>query len=272
MEKIKSWGVFLIIGMVIASCQKEQLSPASGSGNQNASSPEMKSVKMTATPGNPDQNYAMVNLELKNVEVFVEGNGWASLNTTVQSFNALSLENGSELEIANSGNASIKADLVSKVRLTFGQSNQIVLASPIAEVDFSLTGSTDQSITIDIQRQDKAQAEIVIALNLEHALTQSSSGWSFTPVVEFIEQAQTGIKGSATGAAEAIITVRNENHLYKTFLSAHGEFMVRNMEEGTYDIIVEPISEGLSTLSDMKISGVQVVEGRITSTQQIHFQ
>lgn len=272
MKIVMQFGVFLVIGILIASCRKEAFSPTINPNNQTMQSPEMKSLKMTAKPGSANQDYSQVRLEIKQVEIYTEDAGWITLNQQMQSFDALKLENGASVELLSEMPVSLEASAVSKVKLTYSENSFVMMNSPLGEIKIALNGNQSGSITIDIERTDKKiESDIMLVIDLELSLLQPLKDFVITPVIEFMEDSKTGITGSATGNTEALITIRNEQHTYHTYLTATGKFLVRNMEAGSYDIIIEPISEVRNTLSDMKISRVQVVEGRLTTIQQIQF-
>src|SRR5690606_35784573 len=71
-------------------------------------------VRMTDAPA----SFASLDIEVKAVEIFVEGSGWSTLSTETKSFNVLSLSNGKYISLGNS--TAFESGNYTKVKVIFG--------------------------------------------------------------------------------------------------------------------------------------------------------
>lgn len=61
----------------------------------------------------------------------------------------------------------------------------------------------------------------------------------------------------------------NGNQSFSINITVSGSFLIRGMEDGTYQILVQGIREGETQLSETTLQNVVVVEGQIKSVGSI---
>lgn len=149
----------------------EGVNPASGSGTMQ--------VRMTNSESSP---FGLI-LDIVNVEVYSEKNGWITLNDYQQSISSLSFTGGEESLLANSD---IPFGIYSKLRLTFGSSNSI--RSDVHNISANdLSFETRQvEIAIFQQVQESNTSKIYIHFDLATSVTVLESAYVLKPIMEEI--------------------------------------------------------------------------------------
>lgn len=109
MKKVFTLALTLLT--VSTALSHEGVNPTSGSGTMQ--------VRMTNSESSP---FGLI-LDIVNVEVYSDKNGWITLNDYQQSISSLSFTGGEQSLLAN---ADIPFGIYSKLRLTFGSSNSII--------------------------------------------------------------------------------------------------------------------------------------------------
>ncbi len=95
-------------------------------------------------------------------------------------------------------------------------------------------------------------------------------GYAFDPVINYLDDPETGIMGHVEGAGQAIVSVENGSFTYQTFLTTNGDFFIQDMETGQYQMTVQAIYDEVINATEQEMV-VVVVDGKITSIQNITF-
>lgn len=279
----------LALGAMVAfaSCKKEESinSSSSTAGNSNRS---MK-VRMTDNPG----NYQALDVELTSVSAFNSSTGeWVQLNGNAQTVSVLELTNGQEDEIAFKSD--LDAGIYSKVKLKFSQNHQLTLNAQASGtlttsiIDLGLnvgaTSSTssniNDSVIIDINQEISASsnATVLLDFNVAESVKEDTANADYfiDPVITYIQDEKTGVMGSIendTRAALMFQSTANSNIRYSSFTNESGEFMLRGMVDGQYNLtIMVDEDEDSSLSSTYSGSTVVVVDGQITNMGEIQLQ
>lgn len=276
---IPTTAVIVAALFAFSSCEKEEMNP-----DPDGAAAGSFAVKMTDAPG----DYDALDVEITNVEAYLEGSGWVSLNNEAQVVSVLDLTNGAETQLAYESEAD--AGVYSMLRITFGNNNSLSLDSGTdlgfdlggltgganATVDLEWASSSSHQVVINIDEEVSASAgaEVLLDFHVMESIIQSGQQFIIDPAITLIEDARTGIHGQIEGAASAAILVTDGENTFSSYTDASGQFLVRGMADGVYDVILMPSQEGLGLLDqaeDQTIEGVVIAEGRITQMGTIQF-
>ncbi|MBI1288000.1 MAG: DUF4382 domain-containing protein [Flavobacteriales bacterium] len=282
MKTLRSISTTAMIAAVLfafSSCEKEDMNP-----DPDGPAAGSFAVKMTDAPG----DYDALDVEITNVEAYLEGSGWISLNNEVQAVSVLDLTNGAETQLAYQGDAD--AGVYSKVRITFGNDNSLSFDSGTdlgfdlggmtgganATIDLNWANSGSHQVIIDIDKEVSADvgAEILLDFHVMESVIQNGQQFVLNPTISLIEDASTGVHGKIEGAESAAVQVTDGNNSFSSYTDASGQFLVRGMQDGTYTVTLMPSQQGhgmLDHLQDQTIEGVVVAQGRITQMGTIQF-
>jgi hypothetical protein len=200
------------------------------------------------------------------VEAFTQSKGWIIITDQDQIVNLAQAELTASAMIASVPDSTFEE--IEKIRLTFGDDN-FITAENGDRIETHFANAS--SLSIDIDREGISQeSEIILHFDLNHALEQDGGSFIIDPVISHLQDPDTGISGSVVGASQALISLDNDHFSYQTFLTADGQFMIRDIEQGSYRLLIKPLFSGINDLQ-ARIINVVVVDGRITSTGQISF-
>ena len=264
-------------GLFATSCQKEDMGP-----DGTKPDPGTFKVYMTDSPG----DYESLDMEIVRVEAYIEGQGWVTLNSEARTVNVLSLTNGVQTELTAATQAEAKAGLYSHLRIVFGSNNHVTLNSQSALALGGITGSGavsfdlglegEHAIEIDINEEVSADAgaEVLLDFNVAQSVHQYADSFVVQPMLTVIEDARTGVRGHVEGAVSAAATVSNDSGSFSTYINAQGDFLIRGMEDGVYELSIQPNRpEGaLADPEPIKIESVVIVDGEITNVGTITYQ
>lgn len=279
MKPIQKFALLAASIFVLATgCKKEDIAP--GDMN-NPGEPGTFRVAMTDSPG----DYEALDVEILKVEAYLDGQGWVSLNDSAQMVSVLSLTNGVQTQLSAESRAQVQVGTYSMVRLTFGSNNTLDLNTAatleLGGVNVSANGllslaySGEKQITIAIDEEVSAEsgAEVLIDFDVANSIVQSGNQYFIQPALSVIHDAKTGVRGHVEGAASAMVSLSNESGEFHSAINAQGDFLVRGMEDGIYELSVMPgrIGESTEAMEPKKIEGVVIASGEITSVGTIQF-
>ncbi|MGV3630034.1 MAG: hypothetical protein ACO1O6_02460 [Bacteroidota bacterium] len=271
---MKTTNLFLtaiLFSAVFTACEKEEFAAqaeqsAQAQANAQPAPGGAKAIKINSSPAENSHEYRDCFIEIDKVETFTQARGWILVADEDQMVNLAQAELEAAALIATVPDSSFEH--IEKIRLTFGNDN-FVTNDAGNRIQMALAGSNSAEIEIDREGISQ-ESEIILHFNLNEAVTQQGSGFVFDPVADQLEDPETGITGSVTGTAQALILLESDHASYQTFLTADGRFLIRDVEEGSYRLLIQPLFSGLNDLQARMIN-VVVVDGRITSTGHISF-
>lgn len=264
MKKLRRILPMAVLGLAIAltstSCKKEEVEPT-GTGDQTSSSFQ---VRMTDSPG----DFASLDVEITKVEAYLENEGWVTLNNQSQVVSVLDLTNGAETTIAQQ--SAVSAGLYSRIRLTFGSNNGLALTDSLLgttiNANLSLGSSQQVEIMIDEQVSAGTNASVLLDFQVAQSIFEQTQQYILDPMITLIEDESTGVQGQIDGAVSAMITLSDGENQYSTFINAQGNFLIRGVEDGVYDLIIEAGNEASDA---MTIPNVVIVQGEINQIGSI---
>ena len=219
-----------LLGIIMVSCNS----------NDNAASNYPYAVKMTDAPG----PYQKVNIDLIGVEVTGDAGETVTLNVNKGIYNLLDFTNSASTLIAT---GTLQISKVAQIRLILGPNNTVV----VNNVSYPLSTPSAEQSGLKLQVHQTLQQDILYSVLLDFDANKSvvSTGngtYKLKPVIRTIETAISGnIKGKITpvGTLAAVTVVDVLTNLsYSTNVSATGEFLVKGLPSGTYNVTITPLS------------------------------
>lgn len=276
---IPTTAVITAMLFAFSSCEKEDMNP-----DPDGAAAGTFTVNMTDAPGDFDA----LSVEITNVEAYLEGSGWVSLNNEAQVVSVLDLTNGAETQLAYQGEAD--AGVYSMLRITFGNNNSLSFDSGTdlgfdlggltgganATIDLEWASSSSQQVVINIDEEVSAEAgaEVLLDFRVMESIIQTGQTFVIDPAITLIADASTGVHGEIEGAASAAILVTDGENTFSSYTDASGQFLVRGMADGVYNVILMPSQEGqglLEVAENQTIEGVVIAQGSITQMGTIQF-
>lgn len=279
MNKLRKYGFaagFLVLGLL--ACKKEE--PINNPGNSSTSEPSTFAVRMTDEPG----DYEALNVEILQVDAYLENEGWVTLNNEAQTVSVLDLKNGNEIELAS--NSEVQAGTYSRLKLTFGNDNTITVqakasastsvdsatASGTVTFDMTYEGPKEYEIIIDEEVSAESGASVLLDFQVANSVREDLEEYVLKPVITLVEDESTGLEGRVSGAANAAVVLTNGEDSLSTYIDSDGEFLFKGLKEGTYDLIIWPSADdewdhGMP--NEEKIEGVVVTQGEFYQAGEI---
>jgi len=218
-------------------------------------------IKITDAPA----YYDALLLDIDHIEVITEG-GKEIIEVDIDPFDILSYREGEFKLLAEHD---VPSGRLQEVRLVLDDDNSIVIDG----VSHELTTPSGQSSGVKIKVQDDLIPNIAYTLALDFDASKSihttgNGKYMLKPVLRAIPVA---ISGALTGLVEPIdarphIYAIQETDTLGTLSSETGKFYFPGVEQGTYQIIIEPSNEAFK--SDT-ISNVTVTTGEIKDLGKI---
>jgi hypothetical protein len=217
-------------------------------------------VWLTDAPG----DFEEVNVEILGVEVHRSDedseSGWQALAVEGGVYNLLELTNGLDTLL---GSIEIPSGKISQVRLKLGNDNTIKVGGE----SFDLATPSGQQSGLKLQVH-KTLAEgitykILLDFDVARSIVQTGNeSYKLKPVIRTITEAQDGaIKGTVDPlTTPAIYAISGLDTLGTTYADETGNFLIRGLAAGSYDVVFEPNSNYVKTTSE----DVTVTLGEVT--------
>ncbi|MDP1728373.1 MAG: DUF4382 domain-containing protein [Bacteroidota bacterium] len=257
--KIMAIGQTLMLLLSI-SCKKNENPPEV---YQNT---KFYTVSMTDNPG----NYAGLSTEIKGVAAFSPKKGWVVLNSNTQVVEVLKLTNGKEILLGSISDSA--AFDFTKLKIIFGQHHWLKLKCKGA---YPYSGEVESSHELEFEGDKELIIElgcnlgnaVLIDFDVAASIIRDGDKYILKPCIKVIKDAKTGVSGKLSGESRAAVSLSNGEKTYIGFANAEGEFLIRGIEEGTYDlsVIIQSGDEKLAFLVILKLKGVIVKKGEITA-------
>ncbi len=256
--KIMALGQTLMLLLSI-SCKKNDTQPEA---NPNA---KFYTVSMTDNPG----NYAGLSTEIKGVAAYSPKKGWVVLNSNTQVVEVLKLTNGKEILLGSI--ADTAAFDFTKLKIIFGENHWLKIkckgAFPYSgevESNHQLVFEGDKELIIELDC-NKGFA-VLLDFDVAASIIREDDKYVLKPCIKLIKDVKTGVSGRISGESRAAVSLSNGEKTYIGFVNADGDFLIRDMEEGTYDlsVIIQSGDEKIAFSVILKLKGVIVKKGEIT--------
>ncbi|MFP4095725.1 MAG: DUF4382 domain-containing protein [Cyclobacteriaceae bacterium] len=218
----------------------------------------------------PAAEYNQVNVEVMDVLINEDADaeegegGWKSVindESKGKTFDLLSLTNGVEALLVDT---EVPSGTISQIRLVLGENNNLVIGGET----FDLTTPSAQQSGLKLNVHETLTEGITYTIILDFDAAKSvvktgNSKYILKPVIRTSTEATSGaIQGSISPAkTQVLITALKQGSAesYNTYTDESGEFLLKGVPAGTYDLIVDfPETE-----VDGNIEEIEVVTGEV---------
>ncbi len=247
--------------------------------DQSASDTGTLRVIMHDNPGDFDE----VVVEILRVEVnnqLDEETGWVTISEPGETYNLLDLVNGAQVML---GEQELDAGIYRQIRLILGDNNYVVIGEDVYDLQTPSGQQTGVKLNIDAGIQNGIVYELVLDFDAHRSVVakgQTPVGAPFllTPVIRTYATAETGIiSGVVATENEADLNELNvsvelvgdvDGYTVSTLVEENtGEFQLRGLPAGTYDIEVTADGYQTATETDITVTAGEITEiGEITLT------
>lgn len=228
-------------------------------------------VKLHDAPADFDE----VNVFIERVEVNNTANeeeGWKVISEPNQQYNLLELTNG-VFEVI--GEAELEEGFYPQIRLILSRENNNVVVD--GEVhDLFIPSGAQTGIKLNVNAEIEEGFTYTLLLDFDALRSVHKTGQSpvldyiLKPVIRASNEALTGNIGGVVSPVEAraaVFAIAGEDTLSSTYANEEsGEFLLVGLENGTYDVSVEPREEGF--VSEY-MENVEVTVGETTDLETI---
>lgn len=211
----------------------------------------------------PIKNAEEVNISIK--EVVVKGeDGWSVISNPNQSYNLLELTNGA-YEVL--GDAELPAGRYKEIRLVLHETgNNIVIDGQVHPLKVPSGSQSGLKLKIDAEIKENITYVLLLDFDVSQSIVKAGNSknvkYLLKPVIRAKNKAVTGAVAGTVKPAEAramVFATQNSDTLGFTIADTlSGEFKLMGLEEGSYDISINPRNDGFQARDT---TGIQVTIG-----------
>lgn len=249
---IKKAGIMVIaVAMMMWGCESTLDSGTdSGTGNMV--------VKLHDAPVDYDEvNISIARVEVNNTEN--EEEGWITISEPDETYNILDLVNGDFEVLADT---ELETGSYEQIRLILNDDNSVVIDGEVFNLFVPSGQQTGVKLNIDAVIEEGFTYTLLLDFDANRSVVKRgvTSQYNLKPVIRATNEAVTGnITGSISPveAKAAVFALSGSDTLSTTFAdTTNGEFMLVGLEEGVYDVSVEPREEGYDSaiLEDIEVN------------------
>lgn len=238
-----------------ASCSDDE---SEGDGSETAT----LNIHLTDNPGDYDE----VNIHILAVEVRGDGN---PVQMTTQSGIYNLLDYAGDLDTLIAGD-DVKAGRINQIRLILGDSNSVVIDGN----EYPLQTPSVQQSGLKLNVHEDLVAGVAYEWTLDFDAARSivvtgNNSYILKPVIRVITESASG---SIAGKFEPITARGNAyaisgNDTVGAIADSNGNFLIKNLDAGTYDVWMLPAS----SYADTTITSIDVLTGQRTNLGTIQF-
>ena len=228
------------------------------------------SVKLFDAPGDYEKVYVeIVDVLLLVIDDKTVPNCWYSLNAKAGVYDLLDLTGGVEALLVDDLN--IPAGLIYEIRLVLGDNNSLVINGKTLPLFTPSVHQKGLEIRVEELLKPNMDYTFLIDFDVEQSILKTSTPDYFILRPELrsnIEVLSGSINGKISNTlVQTQISIVNETEHMATFTDSEGNFMLKGIPAGNYNIQITP--DAKSGFSEMIMNNVNVTIGNITETGDI---
>lgn len=239
-------------------------------------------VKLTDAPG----DYQEVNVEVQalrihytpfsddTVDVDPDKDGkWIELPVDPMTINLLELTNGVDTLLSS---ADLDPGRYQELRLILGHDNTVMVDDILHDLKVPSGQQSGYKIKFKTELEAGEELDVIIDFDASRSVHKAgrSGKYILKPVLKaFVESGEKAETGSISGTVEpvdarpAVFAVMGSDTISTTHAdTTDGGFMLRGLEEGMYDLVIEPANDHYSATTE---TGVSVESGTETNLDPI---
>lgn len=270
--------VVVTVALLAVSCNDVNFS-----GTQNGKA--QMNVHLTDAPA----NYQEVNVDVQGLRIHytpadndtvsadtAEHGKWIDLPVEPMIVNLLELTNGVDTLLAS---AELDPGHYKNLRLILGDQNTVMVDSVTHDLKVPSGQQSGYKIKFKTDLEEGEEIDVVIDFDANRSVVKAGRSGLFIlkPVLKaFTENGEETEVGSISGTVEPVeanpnvYAIMNGDTSSTQADTASGEFLIRGLEEGLYDLSIEPTNEQYSdtTLSDISVeAGEETSVGTVTLSE-----
>lgn len=238
-----------IILLVVAGCNDDD-------DDNNDDMTAAYQVRLTDDPA----LYDHVNIDIQQVRVHNETEGWMELDTDAGIYDLLILANGEDTVIAT---GDLPPGLVSQIRFVLGSNNNIVVNGE--SYPLTVPSGSTSGLKLNLHQELEAGLDYYVLIDFDASSSIIHTGndqYKLKPVLHVIAEGIDGaISGELQPAAMAQVYAINEGTMDTsgTFTDADGYFLIQGLIAGDYTVEID-VEE---PYEDLTFENITVVEGEV---------
>lgn len=262
-SKRLSQGLFLLcmIGIWGIACNHIKLDePENPKSNLN--------VHLTDAPA----DYEEINIDIQGLRIHYtppgsdtvevgEGDGeWIELPVEPAQINLLEFTNGVDTLLSS---ADLDPGLYQELRLILGENNTVVVDGEVNELQVPSGQQSGFKVNFETDLESDEKLDLIVDFDAARSVHEagSSGRYILRPVLKaFVENGEESEVGSISGT---VIPDDSDSHVFaimgddttSTHVNTSGEFLIRGLTPGSYDLLVQPYSD---QYEDKEVDGVLV--------------
>lgn len=244
------WSMILLLAIpfLLFSCEK-----STGTATMRA--------RLTDAPG----DFEAVNIDVQEVKVYSDANGWQNLATDAGIYNLLEFNNGMDVIIAD---GSLPAGNVSQMRMVLGTNNSVKVDGQTYPLTVPSGAESGLKFNIHENLQAGVHYEVWIDFDAGRSVVLTGSGtYSLKPVIRTYTAANSGAITGTVAPASAhpyVMAVKGSDTL-STYAEPSGYFLLSGAPAGTYTVTITATGYLTITISDVNVTIGNVTQmGTIT--------
>lgn len=256
----------LMLGLIVAGCDDSSTGSEPATGTME--------VELHDAPA--DYEAVNVNIERVMVNNAETDTGWVEINSPQQTYDLLKLTNGATAPL---GSKQLPAGRYDQIRLIVSENGNSVTIDG-TEYDLFVPSGAQTGVKLNIDAEIEEDITYTLLLDFDAARSvvkrgnnQSGAEYLLQPVISASSQAESGnIAGSVSpsDAEPFIYAISNTDTLSSTKAdTSDGTFKLIGLEEGNYDISVDPTNENYQPADT---SGISVSVGETNDLGTIELQ
>ena len=212
---------------------------------------------LTDMPG----EYQQVNIDVIGVNVILN-DSVIELGTNKGIYNLLEFVNGKDTLLVDE---SIPTGFISQVRLVLGENNTIMVDSVLYDLKTPSAQQSGLKLNIHEEIVGGESYAYVIDFVVEKSIVETGNGkYILKPVIRVFTEAITGSVSGVVQPVDArpwVMAVMDEDTISSTMAdTVSGEFMIRGLSEGTYNLIFNPEDP----YQDTTLNNIDILAGQTT--------
>lgn len=218
-------------------------------------------IRLTDSPGNYDE----VIVDFREARIYLEeAQDWISITSFSGFYDLLKLNNGKDTLIAS---RTIPSGTITQIFLILGTNNKIKVNGQTRPL--IIQSATQAHVYLDarIVLENNNTYTLVIDFDAANSVVEIGNDYYLYPQVRIISLAPEGrISGTVTPvSATPAIYAFNSADTVSTYPDSDGNFLIRGLGSGTYDVYFSPATG----YNDTTVTGITVVSGTTTNMDTI---
>jgi hypothetical protein len=251
-SRIFTLSLFLIAGMIISACSTND----TGMGTLK--------VSLTDAPALYDEvNIEITQVLVKNSEGEEpegdnEEDGWYAIMNDSITVNLLDYQNGAVLDL---GETELEVGRYNQIRLILGDNNTVVIDGETYALTTPSAQQSGYKLNVNADIEEGQTYDLVIDFDASQSIVVTGNGkYNLKPVLRTVDlENQGSLSGTVLPleAAPYVYAIMDQDTM-STQPDEEGNFRIVGLEEGSYNVWIEPTNE---SYADSLIQNIEIEEG-----------